>query len=96
LRDINNVFIKTMEECGELVQACAKVIKYGTPEARHNLAEECGDVLAFIHLLQRSGCVETEIVENKSRNTILKYEPILEYSRVPELKISAGSSNSSG
>mgnify|MGYP006272135425 FL=1 len=74
---INNVYVKTMEECGELVQACAKVVKYDTPEARHHLAEECGDVLAFIYLLQESGIVSEEVMQEKRKNTLLKYSGLL-------------------
>ena len=47
MKVINNIYVKTMEECGELTQACAKVVKYDDPEARHNLAEECGDCLLY-------------------------------------------------
>ena len=74
---VNNVFVKTMEECGELTQACAKVIKYNTPEARHHLAEEAGDVLAFVHLLQEEGVIDTEIMNEKRRGTVLKYRALL-------------------
>lgn len=77
MRVVNNVYIKTMEECGELVQACAKVVKYDTPEARHHLAEEAGDVLAFIHLLQESGIVNAPIMMEKRKATILKYRELL-------------------
>ena len=66
-----------MEECGELIQACAKVVKYDTPEARHHLAEECGDVLAFIYLLQESGIVSEEVMQEKRKNTLLKYRGLL-------------------
>ena len=66
-----------MEECGELTQACAKVIKYNTPEARHHLAEEAGDVLAFVHLLQEEGVIDTEIMDEKRRGTVLKYRALL-------------------
>lgn len=74
---INNIYVKTMEECGELTQACAKVVKYDTPEARHHLAEECGDVLAFIHLLEESGIVNAPVMMEKRKATILKYRELL-------------------
>ena len=69
--------MKTMEECGELTQACAKVVKYDTPEARHHLAEECGDVLAFINLLRESGIVSEQVMQRKHWGTILKYRELL-------------------
>jgi len=38
-----------MEECGELVQACSKVIRHGTSEKKYldNLISEMGDVIAM-------------------------------------------------
>ena len=77
MKVINNIYIKTMEECGELTQACAKVVKYDDPEARHNLAEECGDVLAFIYLLQESGIVNESVMQEKRKGTLLKYRELL-------------------
>ena len=74
---IKNIYVKTMEECGELTQACAKVVKYDTPEARHHLAEECGDVLAFINLLRESGIVSEQVMQRKHWGTILKYRELL-------------------
>ena len=35
-----------MEECGELIQACAKVLKHGDVE-KHNLSEEALELLLF-------------------------------------------------
>jgi NTP pyrophosphatase (non-canonical NTP hydrolase) len=39
----------TMEECGELTQACSKVLRFGfEPEKVDDLAREAGDVLCMI------------------------------------------------
>ena len=38
-----------MEECGELVRACSKIIRHGTSDKKHvdNLISEMGDVIAM-------------------------------------------------
>lgn len=43
-----------MEECGELVQACSKIIRHGTsnPKYIENLANEMGDVIAMCEVVQ--------------------------------------------
>jgi NTP pyrophosphatase (non-canonical NTP hydrolase) len=60
------LLIVTMEECGELVQACSKVYRHGnTEEDRKLLSEEVGDVLAMMNLLCEEGLVDLDIVERK-------------------------------
>lgn len=46
------LFTITMEECGELVQACSKVMRRGADEkSLKDLADEAGDVLCMLELL---------------------------------------------
>jgi len=46
------LLIITMEECGELVQACSKVLRHGsTPAKMQQLVEEAGDVQVMLDLL---------------------------------------------
>jgi len=70
---LNNIYIKLMEECGELVQACAKVLKYRDEEWLDRLEQECGDVMAFIHLMQEKGIISNEAITRKKWSTIAKY-----------------------
>ena len=51
LKDLQ-VLVLTMEECGELIRACSKVIRHGTANDKYvrNLVEEMGDVDAMIRL----------------------------------------------
>jgi NTP pyrophosphatase (non-canonical NTP hydrolase) len=72
------------EECGEVIVAVSKLRRWGPqsmpPEdypAKHctnreALAEECGDVLAIIRLLIKSGLVTDEEVEGASYEKIGK------------------------
>ena len=62
-----------MEECGELTQACAKVLKYKDEEWTGRLEEECGDVMAFIHLMTENGIINQDAVLKKKWQTIAKY-----------------------
>lgn len=51
----------TMEECGELVQACSKVIRSsGKKKYIKNLNHEAGDVLAMIDILIDLGYLDKE------------------------------------
>ena len=46
----------TMEECGELTQACSKVIRRnGDKKSINDLIDEAGDVLCMIELLVSLG-----------------------------------------
>ena len=57
----NEALILTMEECGELVQACSKFIRTkGRAKYRRNLQDEIGDVLCMIEILKKNGLVTEE------------------------------------
>jgi len=48
--------VLTMEECGELTQACSKVLRRGGDEKSiSDLTDEAGDVLCMIELLVHLG-----------------------------------------
>lgn len=73
-----NLYIKLMEECGEVVQACSKVLKRGRSGVAwvesKNLSEEVGDVLAIIRLLQSKDALDPVVVGEKLKQTYEKYE----------------------
>lgn len=64
------LLVITMEECGELIQACSKLIRFGT-EKKHmdNLVQELGDVMCLATLLiEHDMCDEADVfqaIENK-------------------------------
>ena len=76
---MNNIYVKTMEECGELIQACAKVLKHGDVE-KENLSEECGDVMAQIMLLVESGIVNEAVMSQKFIDSKRKYRDLYKVS----------------
>ena len=68
-----------MEECGELTQACSKVIRCGF-EKIDDVRTEAGDVLALIDLMVEYGWITQEQLENRKsikRNKLKIYSDIL-------------------
>jgi NTP pyrophosphatase (non-canonical NTP hydrolase) len=60
------LFTITMEECGELVQACSKVMRRGADEkSLKDLMEEAGDVLCMLKLLQEWDYISWQDLENR-------------------------------
>ena len=59
------ILIIMMEECGELVQACSKVLRHGLTDQKYtqNLHEELGDVVAMTRLLQEHYDISDETLE---------------------------------
>ena len=70
-----NLYVKLMEECGEVVQACSKVLKRGRHGVEsENLSEEVGDVLGVIRLLQSKDALDPVVVGEKLKQTYEKYQ----------------------
>lgn len=63
-----------MEECGELTQACSKVLRHGTDDPKYlkNLVEEMGDVQAMIRILQQQYEIDGADVENRVQYRLAK------------------------
>jgi len=60
------MLVITSEECGELIQACSKVIRSNS-ETKYlkNLQDEVGDVVCMIELLIASDLVTEEQIDNR-------------------------------
>lgn len=75
LNKLQQLMVITMEECGELTQACSKTIrKYDTFEEvtsdeaqgnRNKLVEEAGDVLCMLQLMVSHGLLTMEELEQR-------------------------------
>ncbi len=75
MKESEEILVITMEECGELIQACSKVIRTGgRAKYRRNLRDEIGDVMCMIEILKMSGMVtEGQIQERmKEKETKLR------------------------
>ena len=59
------LMIITMEECGELVQACSKAIRKDNHRDNQLLKEEIGDVYAMIQLLVKFDIVSWDELDER-------------------------------
>ena len=55
----------TMEECGELIQACSKAIRCDKYYNNEKLIEEIGDVQCMIDLIRQYDLVSLEEINNR-------------------------------
>jgi NTP pyrophosphatase (non-canonical NTP hydrolase) len=68
------LYVKLMEECGEVVRAASKVLKRGRHGVeKQHLSEEIGDVVAVIELLQQRGLIDNQSMARKQLRTLSKY-----------------------
>ena len=79
------LLVVTMEECGELVQACSKLLRrqelYSDSKYVQNLKDEIGDVFTMIDLLVEWDVLSwTEIEERRvvKRNKLSKWSELCE------------------
>ena len=76
LRSYQQVLCVTMEECGELTQACSKALRFGNKE---EIAKEAGDVLAMIDLLVKYGFTTYDDLEKRKQ---VKFDKLKKYSNI--------------
>ena len=55
----------TMEECGELIQACSKAIRCDEYYNNEKLIQEIGDVQCMIDLIRQFDLVSLEEINNR-------------------------------
>lgn len=79
------LMVITMEECGELVQACSKAIRRGemfkNSDSEVTFKEECGDVFCMLELLVENGFVTWQEIANRSevkRNKLKKWSKLID------------------
>ncbi len=62
------MLVITMEECGELIQACSKMIRTkGKTKYLRNLQDEIGDVMTMIEIMKMSGLVTDEQIADRMK-----------------------------
>ena len=74
------LMIITMEECGELIEACSKAIRCENYKDER-LTEEVGDVLFLIDLMIERGLVTSEDICNRmeiKKEKLKKWSSLLE------------------
>jgi len=74
------MLVITMEECGELIQACSKMIRSkGKAKYLRNLKDEVGDVMCMIEILKMSGLVTDEEIKDRM---FLKEQKLMKWSSI--------------
>ena len=63
-----------MEECGELIRACSKVLRHGVddPKYLNNLQEEMADVKAMITILSKAYDLDPSKTEDLVQKRLTK------------------------
>tara|TARA_R100000353_G_C6476714_1_gene188002 strand:+ start:246 stop:530 length:285 start_codon:yes stop_codon:yes gene_type:complete len=61
----------TMEECGELVEACSKAVRC-EDYTIDRLTEEAGDVLCMIDLMKKNGILNERELNNRIQTKRMK------------------------
>jgi|TARA_R110001592_G_scaffold155799_2_gene385803 NTP pyrophosphatase (non-canonical NTP hydrolase) len=64
LTEYQELLVITMEECGELIQACSKALRRQDIDDQ-NLKDEIGDVMCMIELMQEWDIVGWTEIENR-------------------------------
>ena len=72
------LFVITMEECGELIQACSKMIRSkGKTKYERNLHDDVGDVVCMIEILKMNGLINDKQIEERVKE---KKEKLMKWS----------------
>ena len=79
---LTELMVITAEECGEVIQECMKILRFGVREENIiRLEKEMGDLLCMYDLLVKYNCVDKHRVssytENK-RQKLKKYSNLIE------------------
>ena len=62
----------TMEECGELIEACSKIIRCEDYKDHPKMIEEVGDVLLLIEMIMERGLIRQEDIDARKKVKIEK------------------------
>ena len=71
------LMVITMEECGELIQACSKMLRFGEDQDYTQLQEEIGDVMCMIEILRDGGLVSDKQIADRIK---VKKEKLMKWS----------------
>ena len=85
MRKREEALVILMEECGELIQACSKMIRSNGNKAKYqseinflgNLQDEVGDVVTLIEVLKTIGLVNDKQIEDRIK---VKKEKLMKWS----------------
>ena len=66
------LMVITMEECGELIEACSKTVRCEKYEDDEKMIEEVGDVLLLIEIIIGRGLVKQEDIDARKKTKLEK------------------------
>jgi NTP pyrophosphatase (non-canonical NTP hydrolase) len=71
-----NKIVICMEECGELIRACSKVLRHGVEDPKYldNLISEMGDVKAMITVLATAYNLDQGKIEDAVQKRLTKMQ----------------------
>ena len=84
MNELEELMVVTMEECGELIQACSKAIRcddYYANRTRRKLTEEVGDVMCMLELMHEYDLISWNDVDkrvDKKMNKLKKWSDLVE------------------
>ncbi len=61
------LLVITMEECGEMIEACSKAIRGEEFVDNKRMIEEVGDVLVMIDLIKKRGLLKSKDLESRMK-----------------------------
>ena len=79
MNELEELMVVTMEECGELIEACSKTIRCEDYIDDEKMIEEVGDVLVMIDLMIERGLVKKEDLEARK---VVKIEKLKKWSNL--------------
>ena len=75
MEKLTELMIITMEECGELTQACSKVLRTDFKDhALQDLKQDVADVVCMIELMKKNGLVNDADIVQGIQNKMEKLE----------------------
>ena len=75
MEKLTELMIITMEECGELTQACSKVLRTDFKDhALQDLKQEVADVVCMIELMKKNGLINDADIVQGIQNKMEKLE----------------------
>ena len=83
LTEYQELLVITMEECGELIQACSKAIRCEDYHDNKKLIEEIGDVYCMIELLHEYDLVSWDDINER---VLTKIERLKKWSDLYETR----------
>ena len=84
MNELEELMVVTMEECGELIQACSKAIRcddYYANRTRRKLTEEVGDVMCMLELMHEFDLFSWDDIDARvevKREKLKKWSKLIE------------------